>query len=935
MYKKIFILLSLVVSLNALADDNSDIKYINKLYQNREYKIALEETEKFILKYPMSKHYNVAQFLYGQSLYQLKDYEKAQKAFGKLQNTIYSNDANFYMALINIETGNLDKAYDYSKTLKDINREKILYSLAIKELSNNNLKKSRDYFEELRKIKGVYKNYALFYLGLISYNSNSYLDTNIYLNEYLLNEKEDIEKIATSNYMLAYSYDKLGNKDTALGYYKNIEENYSGSTYYNLALRDLFFYWVEEKNDEKILEYINKLTGTDYEETVLLNAGNYYYNNQNNLKAIYYYEKLLKNYTNSEAMLYLARAYMNSGKNEEAINQLKKLSLNSKYTNEYYYYTAYTYFQSGQYQEVIALLDGIENKINKDQSSYYRLIADSSYKLQDYKKAQKYYGLIFNDKKTKDDFYRYYLASSQEGDIKTTKELFSYYKSNFAKETVYNESVYLIMGDTYVKLGEDVNAENIYSEGLKNEYSEQLLESLVMVQLKMNKYEEAYKNMNKLDSNEDREFTKATILINLKKYSEAKENFQRLLKESKSPVLSGKILTKLSEIYILEKNYEEVISVAEKHEASGYEFEKVLYENKAIAYFKLEQYDKSRETYEKISAMEKDKGSSYYMIAETYYNESKYTEAKEYYKKAYAATTNDKVKKDSAYWLIRVENILGNEAEFLNRVKAFREIYPNSDHEEDIIYLVANKYEEKNDYKSAIKEYAKLYEISGDVETKDEAAKRITELYTSAKDIKNAYIWSNKVSEEAYKYLWQAYILELEGKKEAAIKNYEKISNDKNYGDSANYKLGLYYMEKGDFTKSRLYFEKVLTYEASVNGERAQYNIGLTYEKEKEYMKAISSFLRIKLLFEESELDNQILIKLGENYEKLNDYEKGSQYYKEYLSKYTADKDYVYVLEKLLVNRIKVNNNTESKEYYNELLKINPSAAKKYAEYIK
>ncbi len=935
MYKKLLVLLSIIVSMNSFADDNEDIKYIYKLYQNKEYKISAEESERFLFKYPGSKHYDVAQNLLGQSFYQIKEYEKAQKIFNKLLNSAYSSDANYYLALISIETGNLNIAYNYSKNLKDVNREKVLYTLAVKEYSNNNLNKARDYFEELRRIKGVYRNYALFNLGLISYNSGSYLDASVYLGEYLNYEKEDVEKISTTNYMLAYSFDKLGNKPLAVEYYNGIEKKYPNSSYYDLAIRDLFFYWIEQKNDEKIAEYTEKLNDTQFAETALLNAGNYYYNAQNNQKAIFYYEKLLSNFNSSESTLYLAKSYMNIGKTEEALMQFKKLALNDKFKNEYYYYTAYTYFQNEKYKDVITLLDGIETKNIKDKSIYYQLIADSAYKLEDYKKAQKYYALIFEEKKTKDDFYRYYLVSSLSGDTKVIKELFDYYKANFIKDKTYNESVYLIMGNVYVKFGEDKNAEGVYSEGLKNEYSEQLLENLIIVQIRLNKFEEAYKNLNRLEPDENRDFTKGTLLISLKKYDEAVSSLEKQLIQTKNSELKEKILIKLSQVYLLQKNYQETIITAEKYEKAGYKYDKEIYDAQAIAYFRLGQFEKSRKVYEKILSMEKDKGTSYYMIAESYYNEKNYEGAKEYYKKSYSSTNDDKIKKDSAYWLIRVEDLLLNKTEVLTRIKAFREAYPNSDYEEDITYLVSRIYEENNDRKNAINEYAKLYEMSNNVHTKDDMAKRITELYTEDKDIKNAYIWSNRVSEEAYKFLWQAYIMELEGKNDEAVKNYEKISKDKTYGDSANYKLGIYYLNKADYKKARGYFEKVLEFEASLNNERAQYNIGITYEKEKEYLKAISSFLKIKLLVEDSSLDDLILIKLAENYEKLNDSNKAYEYFREYYKNYSGNKDYAYVTEKLLVNRIQAKNIPEAKEYYNELLKINPAAAKQYAEYIK
>ena len=100
--KKILVILSILVSLNIYANDNADMKFINKLYQNKEYKLTVEELNKFIVKYPSSRHYDNAQFLLGHSLYEMKEYEKAGKVFHKLINTNYNNEAYYYLALTSI-----------------------------------------------------------------------------------------------------------------------------------------------------------------------------------------------------------------------------------------------------------------------------------------------------------------------------------------------------------------------------------------------------------------------------------------------------------------------------------------------------------------------------------------------------------------------------------------------------------------------------------------------------------------------------------------------------------------------------------------------------------------------------------------------------------------------------------------------------------------
>lgn len=928
MTKKNIAVMTLVVSMNLLANDNDDIKFIYKLFQNKDYKISSEELEKFVLKYPNSKNYYLAQNLLGKSLYELKEYDKAKKVFSRLLNGNQSSDANYYLALISIEDGNNDLAYNYSKNLKGANKDKIIYQLAIKEYQNNNQNKAKTYFEELIKSKGTFQNIALFNLGLISYNSGTFLDTTVYLDKYLKTEKDDTDKLATANYMLAYSYYKLNNIALALTYYETIEKKYPTSIYYPIAQRDLLLYWIGINDIEKASIYSEKLLNTEFEEVALQTMGNYYYNIQKYETAAEYYEKLLKKYKNSDVVYYLGKSYLSLDKKAEALDTFKKLSTYENYKYEYLYYVAYILFQDEKYPEVLEFLADVENKVDKDEVLFYQFVADSAYKTNDYKKAQKYYKLIFDNKKTVDDFYKYYLASSLNNDIKTTKDLYDYYRTNFPKDRIYNESIYLILGNAYAKLDEDLLAEEVYIAGLKVEYSEQITENLVTVELNTKKYDAVIKNLDRLKDTDENLYIKGTTYMAMKKNTEASSAFEKLIGITKNKDLKIKTLVKLAEVYLAEKNYNKVIETASKYESLGFVNNKDLMKIKALAYFRMGSYDEARKVYV-------ENGNDFYMIAETYYNQNEYKLAKENYIKAYETSDDAQVKKDSSYWLIRIEQMLDNKKELFERVAAFRKLYVNSEYEEDITYLVAKIYEEDNDIKNAIIEYVKLYSLTTNEDTKDQMAESITELYYKDKDTKNSLIWCNKVSDKGYKTLWQGYNWELDGKIDLANKNYEKLIDDKDFGDSANYKLGLYYLNKNDYKKSRTYFENVLNFPLSENAERAQYNIGLTYEKEKDFVKAISSFLKIKLLTENSSLEDLILIKLGENYEKLDDADKSFEYFKEYSLKYNTKKEYAYVIEKLLVNRLNNAKPTEAKAYYIELNKINPSAAKAYAESIK
>lgn len=693
--KKTLAILAILISLNTFANDNNDMRFINRLYQNKDYKLTVEELNKFIVRYPRSKHYNDAQLILGKSLYELKEYQDSITVFQRLVNTNHRNEVYYYLALASIELDLLSDAHRFSRELRDLSREIILFQLAIKEYKNDNMLKAREYFEELRSLRGTYRSIALFNLGLISYNIEAYKESTIYLEEYIGLEKEDIEKLATSNYILAFSYNKLNNKAKALEHYKNIESSYRTSTYYHLALRDLYFYFLEEKNNRLIEDYAKKLRGTRFEELVLMNTGNYFYNLSLYSKAVEYYKELAdKSATNIDATYYLGRSYLYLDKKDEALREFNKLSKVSKYKNEYYYYTSFILFQQGKFKEVVNLLDEIENKVDKDLVNYYQLIGDSAYELKDYQRAQKYYALLFREKKTKDDFYRYYFVSSLVNDTKTLEELFEQYKKNYPRDKDYATNVYLTLGNLYANSNQPEKAINIYTEGLKQTNDPILLENLVLVQTRLRKFEEALATLQRLESTPERDYQRALLLLSLKRYVEASNVLEALSRKQISNELKERVYIRLAEIYLLDRKYTKTIETVEKYEALNKTDNKEILSFKAIAYFRLEQYNKARAVYERSLNIPEEKASSYYMIAETYYNERNYNDAKINYLKAIEYSKDINITKDSEYWLIRVEEMLGDKNALLERAERFRKKYPKSEYEEDIEYLIERVLEE-------------------------------------------------------------------------------------------------------------------------------------------------------------------------------------------------------------------------------------------------
>lgn len=117
MYKKLLITLSIIISLNSLAGEVDDIKYISRLYGSEEYQLSANEAEKFLYKYPNSKQYNTIRNILGQSFYRIGNFTRAEEIFESLINKAeFSEDAIFYLAMINIENSDYNKAYKYAKT---------------------------------------------------------------------------------------------------------------------------------------------------------------------------------------------------------------------------------------------------------------------------------------------------------------------------------------------------------------------------------------------------------------------------------------------------------------------------------------------------------------------------------------------------------------------------------------------------------------------------------------------------------------------------------------------------------------------------------------------------------------------------------------------------------------------------------------------------
>ena len=943
MKKKIILMTILAgMSKSLSAGDREDLKYVYMLFQNKEYSLSIDELERFVVRYPSSEYYDTAQNLLAQSYYNVKDYDSAEKRYKVLLNSDFRDEAAYYLAFIGIDREKYDEAAKYIDSIPTGNkyRDAALYKMAAVFYAKGMTDEAVDYFNIIRREKGSYEKHALFNLGLIYYNKKDYFRAAVFLEEYLGKEKSDFEKMSAANYMLAFSNYQVEDYPRALKFYSVVEDEFYASDYYDRAVRDKLFIYISKDDEENIDKYAAALEGTQFEEDALQNTGNYYYKKENFASAEGYYLKLIEKYANVDAMYLLARVQLNLDKKEAALFNFQKLKDSDKYMKEYYYYTAYLLYDGKKYEDVLRLLKNADKlDINKElKEQLYVFSAESAFILKEYEVAKKYFELIYSSNKTLENLYKLIVVSAKLKDAITVEELYNAYNKNYEKDREYRKDIYLTTANLLVEKGELGKGEKIYKDFLLKQEDEAVTENLVTVLTRQGKYEELVDFLDKLDPNPENVYLKGLSFLGLSNFEEAEKIFNYIINSESEKIDRGlreKATVKMIESTFAAKDYKKTLEFVGIYEKNKYTLTSdTVEQSKALAYFRLGSYKNARAVYEKYLDNDEKKEFAKYMIAESYYNEKNYEKARECYIDLYRTAKNRQYAKEAAYWLIRVENFEGNYAKLEERVRGFRTEFPNSEYEEDITYIIANVYLINTEKGKAIEEYSKLYEGSSKESIKEQSAQVLTELYYKDGNSPKALEWNEKVKDKGYKNLWFGIIYEGAGKIPEAIEYYKSAEGDKNYGDLVNFNLGEIYLEQKNYTLARETFEKVTEYEASSVRDKAQYNIGLTYEAEENYTRAINSFMRVKLLYTESTIQDLALIKIAENYEKSGDTEKAIETYREFFDTYKNSEDYQYVVEKLLVYHINSNHLDIAKSYYEELKKLDMEHAKQYTEYL-
>lgn len=936
----LFCLSSLLYSM-CLANDVEDFKYIYKLHQNNLAKNVIEESETFLKKYPNSKMNDSVINILANNYYETENYSKAKFYFDKLNNTQYKKDSYYYLAMMALKNGEISTAEKYVGMLdnKTLLKTKGIYNLAEFFFSNKEYDKAEEYFKILIKENGKFYNESQLKLGIIYYEKGDYMKTITMLEAFLENTKSTTtENAPLIYYMLGYSNDKIKDVESAVKYYEKIATNYLQSEYYAEAVYNLAKIDVQAKKYDTAYAFVEALKGTKYYYDGMLMIGELAYEKEQYETAASLYTTISNESSDPKILFKTAVTYIKTEKYNEALEILNKIK-ESEYKDEFYYYSVYIYYKQNEYKKIDEIISSNETDLQKNR--YYNdmlvIISETEYILKNYQKSYNYYQKLYSVEKREESkkkaLYRLVMLSSILKNDDYVKKYYDEFKQFYSSDTEYKKDVYLISAQYFIDRKQYGTAESIYKDFITVEMDDAILRNLVAVLLQQEKYTEMEIYLKRLPDTSENTYLLGVTYMNLHNYDRAELEFKKVINGKEMKFIEDAYLNMTDSQY-LNGRYAEMIKYCQEY--SEKDLKKHLQKIQArrgAGYFKLKRYEEALSVYESLKTDKEVSDFAYFMSAEALYNMKKFTEAVSNYGYVIENYKDSTYRKDSLYWTISItyENKLYDLC--IQNIKLMLKDYPNTEYAEDATYYMANIYMDKNQIEEAVKGYEQVVKMTSKKDLKESISTRLITEYFGKGDYINAMKWTEKLPPSSLKTLWIGIIYTKTGKQLDAVKRFESIINDADNGDKALYYLGDYYLEKKQYDKARNYYTKVLEYSVSEYKDDAVLKVGYSYENEGNYQKAVTTLLRIKLMYENSPLQEITTLKIAEDYEKLNDGESAFKYYVEFYNKYKDSQYYSGMVERIVVYYLNKQDTKSAAPYYEELIKLNKDRADIYKKY--
>ncbi|MBU3841952.1 MAG: hypothetical protein IAA47_03050, partial [Candidatus Fusobacterium pullicola] len=524
--KKRYFLLALMFAMgvSSFASERDDLAFVDELYKQKKFDMAIVESKSFLDKYPNSKYNKSIQDRIAKVYFLTWDYQNAIKYFKILlmNNDLKEKEKNeirYYLVRCYAGIGDKKSSDEYLKLIDSKNEyyEKAIYDTGTTYLSNENYPLAEEAFQKVIVLNGKYYNEAILSMALLSYNKGDYNRSIAYLNEYA--QLKGKKNMIFMNYLLGSSYYKLDQVDLASRYFEEAVKEDKESPYGKKAILNLIEIYSNKGEIAKVEEKIELIKGTtDYNEGMRI-LGDSFATKGEYSKAIECYNKT-DDFSNPKLLYSYGFSLYKLDNLKDAQTYFESLKSSSYYNQAIYYIFAIDY-KLGNYKKIIQNRAEVK-KVNvnqQDMENINIIIANSAYEVGDYKLSREYYSKNYNLKPNKESLYRIIVIDNKLEDLEDIKAKFSEYKSKFSTDTQYKKNIYLSVGEVYYKKGMLKESSQVYKEYLSTQKDFDILNNLVTVLLAQQNYSEMMTYLEEGDNSPNSVYLKGIASMGMGKYS--------------------------------------------------------------------------------------------------------------------------------------------------------------------------------------------------------------------------------------------------------------------------------------------------------------------------------------------------------------------------------------------------------------------------------
>ncbi|WP_300362259.1 tetratricopeptide repeat protein [Fusobacterium sp.] len=936
------LIFSLFISSLTYGGMKDDITFLNELYRQERYEMAIQESKKFLTIYPDSKYNKDLCKRIGVISYLNGNYGDAKIYFDKYITNYKlkkseKDEAYSYFYRISLLEKDSTKASYYKKILqqnKEMN-EMTDYESGIILLNNGRNEEALSHFNEAISLNGKNLKNSYLYQSLVLLNLGQYKNALNSVNIYNNMEGQD-KDLPLVTYLYGVLNYRLNDINKAIDYLETGLKNFPTDSYSLKGRLVLIEIYLNRSEAPKAIRLYSQLTNKNDIVKASKVFGNFFVTKGEYTRAIDYFDKIQNK--DQQTQYVYAYSYFKENNFERALTELSKIN-DEKFIKDANYYKILSYYELKNYVKALEFESKLENYTmdSKKYNDVRIVFANSAYELGYYKKAYDYYTEIYKDYPEIENLYRMMVIGKKLDDEKIMEEILAKYKESFPQDKVYKKDIYVLLGEFYYKNNKLLKAENTYKEFLKTDKNTEVTNKLVDLLVNEKKYTEVIEYLNTLEPNDENQYLKGIAYMGIGNYKKADEFFDGLNKKENVEVnLSEKIKYSTIKNNFLWEKYDSVISQGKEYIKNKKAYrEDDIVDILGITYYRQEDFKTAREYFEILQGYKGRYSYSKYQIADTYFAEKDYKNALSLYEEIGKNKNYQKDYREGAnYWKLQCYLYLNNRENFLKESEEFAKVYPKSSYIKNLMIIRGKILVEDGKLDVALEEYKKLYSKLKTNEEKDLTLEKIIDISLMTDEKKEVKTWIDKLNDKYKKAYYSSIYYRNNDMLEEARKSEKILLETNTYKDYALKNLADDEYSNKNYKEALKYYQELDKLDVSSYKDYALFMIGDIYSRDNKNEDAVVILTKVFVLYPQSDYVIPSKIKIAEIFEKTKDYDKAIKAYKEIDENPKASGYHEFIIEKLLYISLQQDKKSEVLKYYDVLNSISPNVASKYKEIV-